>query len=235
MNTIQARLEDVNRRITEAARKSGRERSDITLVAVTKTHPTEMMNTAIECGVTDIGENKPQEVRDKFPDVLPVKWHLIGHLQTNKIKYIIDKVCLIHSVDSIHLMDEIDKQAKKHDKVLDILIEVNISGEESKSGISPAELDSLLIHAGTLSNIKVRGLMTVAPKLYNGVTNTLHFNNMNRLFIDIKGKKYDNVTMDYLSMGMSGDFEEAIECGSNMVRVGSAIFGKREYEITDLK
>lgn len=235
MNTIQARLEDVNRRITEAAKKSGRERSDITLVAVTKTHPTEMMNTAIECGVTDIGENKPQEVRDKFSDVLPVKWHLIGHLQTNKIKYIIDKVCLIHSVDSIHLMDEIDKQAKKHDKVMDILIEVNISGEESKSGISPAELDSLLIHAGTLSNIKVRGLMTVAPKLYNGVTNTLHFNNMNRLFIDIKGKKYDNVTMDYLSMGMSGDFEEAIECGSNMVRVGSAIFGKREYEITDLK
>ena len=235
MNTIQANLEEVNRRITEAAKKSGRERSDITLVAVTKTHPTEMMNTAIECGVTDIGENKPQEVRDKFADVLPVKWHLIGHLQTNKIKYIIDKVCLIHSVDSIHLMDEIDKQAKKHDIVMDILIEVNISGEESKSGISPSELESLLIHAGTLSNIKVRGLMTVAPKLYNNVTNTLHFNNMNRLFIDIKGKKYDNVTMDYLSMGMSGDFEEAIECGSNMVRVGSAIFGKREYEITDLK
>lgn len=235
MNTIQANLEEVNRRITEAAKKSGRERSDITLVAVTKTHPTEMMNTAIECGVTDIGENKPQEVRDKFADVLPVKWHLIGHLQTNKIKYIIDKVCLIHSVDSIHLMDEIDKQAKKHDIVMDILIEVNISGEESKSGISPSELESLLIHAGTLSNIKVRGLMTVAPKLCNNVTNTLHFNNMNRLFIDIKGKKYDNVTMDYLSMGMSGDFEEAIKCGSNMVRVGSAIFGKREYEITDLK
>ena len=235
MNTIQANLEEVNRRITEAAKKSGRERSDITLVAVTKTHPTEMMNTAIACGVTDIGENKPQEVRDKFADVLPVKWHLIGHLQTNKIKYIIDKVCLIHSVDSIHLMDEIDKQAKKHDIVMDILIEVNISGEESKSGISPSELESLLIHAGTLSNIKVRGLMTVAPKLYNNVTNTLHFNNMNRLFIDIKGKKYDNVTMDYLSMGMSGDFEEAIKCGSNMVRVGSAIFGKREYEITDLK
>ena len=235
MHTIQANLEEVNRRITEAAKKSGRERSDITLVAVTKTHPTEMMNTAIECGVTDIGENKPQEVRDKFADVLPVKWHLIGHLQTNKIKYIIDKVCLIHSVDSIHLMDEIDKQAKKHDIVMDILIEVNISGEESKSGISPSELESLLIHAGTLSNIKVRGLMTVAPKLYNNVTNTLHFNNMNRLFIDIKGKKYDNVTMDYLSMGMSGDFEEAIKCGSNMVRVGSAIFGKREYEITDLK
>ena len=235
MNTIQANLEEVNRRITEAAKKSGRERSDITLVAVTKTHPTEMMNTAIECGATDIGENKPQEVRDKFADVLPVKWHLIGHLQTNKIKYIIDKVCLIHSVDSIHLMDEIDKQAKKHDIVMDILIEVNISGEESKSGISPSELESLLIHAGTLSNIKVRGLMTVAPKLYNNVTNTLHFNNMNRLFIDIKGKKYDNVTMDYLSMGMSGDFEEAIECGSNMVRVGRAIYGKREYEITDLK
>lgn len=231
MNNIKERLAEVERRITEAAVKSGRAREDITLVAVTKTHSAEMMNEAIRCGAEDIGENRPQEIRDKFNDVFPVRWHLIGQLQTNKIKYIIDKVSLIHSVDSIKLMDEIDKQAKKHGLVMDILIEVNISGEESKSGVAPSELEELLLHAGILSNIKVRGLMTVAPKIYEDVKNTLHFNNMNTLFIDIKGKKYDNVSMDYLSMGMSGDYEDAIECGSNMVRVGSAIFGQREYNI----
>lgn len=225
---IKANLEEVERRITAAAEKSGRQRGDITLVAVTKTHGPEMMNEAIRLGVSDIGENRPQAVRDKFESVLPVRWHMIGQLQTNKIKYIIDKVCLIHSVDSIRLMDEINKQAEKHGIVMDILIEVNISGEESKSGVSPAELDGLLAHAGGLSSVKVLGLMTVAPKVDSGVTNTLHFDNMHKLFIDISNKKYDNVSMKYLSMGMSGDFETAIECGSNMVRVGSAIFGPRE-------
>lgn len=231
MENIEKNLAAVEKRITAAAEKSGRKREDITLIAVTKTHGADMMNEGIRCGVTDIGENKPQEVRDKFADVLPVRWHLIGHLQTNKIKYIIDKVCLIHSVDSIKLMDEIDKQAKKHGIVMDILIEVNISGEESKSGIAPSELDGMLLHAGELENIHVKGLMTVAPKIDENVKNNLHFNNMSKLFIDIKGKKYDNVSMEYLSMGMSGDFEDAIECGSNMVRIGSAIFGKRSYEI----
>lgn len=227
--SIKERLEDVERRITEAAQKSGRKREDITLVAVTKTHPVDMMNEAIKLGVTDIGENRPQAVRDKFNDVLPVKWHLIGQLQTNKVKYIIDKVCLIHSVDSIKLMDEIERQAIKHDLVMDILIEVNISGEESKSGVSKDEVWNLLEYAGKLTHVKVKGLMTVAPKTDNSVTNTLHFDNIRRLFLDIKQKKYDNVNMLYLSMGMSGDFETAIECGSNMVRVGSAIFGARDY------
>lgn len=227
--SIKERLEDVERRITEAAQKSGRKREDITLIAVTKTHPVDMMNEAIKLGVTDIGENRPQAVRDKFNDVLPVKWHLIGQLQTNKVKYIIDKVCLIHSVDSIKLMDEIERQAIKHDLVMDILIEVNISGEESKSGVSKDEVWNLLEYAGKLTHVKVKGLMTVAPKTDNSVTNTLHFDNIRQLFLDIKQKKYDNVNMLYLSMGMSGDFETAIECGSNMVRVGSAIFGARDY------
>ena len=169
MENIKQRLEEVERRITAAAEKSGRKREDITLIAVTKTHGTDMINEAISCGATDIGENKPQDIRDKFDDVQPVKWHMIGHLQTNKIKYIIDKVCLIHSVDSIKLMDEIDKHAQKHGLVMDILIEVNISGEESKSGISPDELHSMLLHAGELKNIHVRGLMTVAPKVEENI------------------------------------------------------------------
>ena len=228
---IKENLEDVERRITAAAEKSGRSRGDITLVAVTKTHGTELMNAAIRLGVTDIGENRPQAIRDKFGGVLPVKWHMIGQLQTNKIKYIIDKVCLIHSVDSVHLMEEIDKQAKKHGITANILIEVNISGEATKSGVAPSELEELLVRAGGLDSVKVKGLMTVAPKIDGDITNTLHFDNMNKLFIDIGNKKYDNVSMEYLSMGMSGDFETAIECGSNMVRVGTAIFGAREYPV----
>ncbi len=227
--SIRENLLEVERRITAAAERSGRKREDITLIAVTKTHPADMMNEAIQCGVTDIGENKPQEVRDKFCDVLPAKWHLIGHLQTNKVKYVIDKVCLIHSVDSIKLMDEIERQAEKHNLVMDILIQVNISGEETKSGVSRDEVEELLVYAGKLNRVKVKGLMTVAPKTDNSVTNILHFDNIRQLFIDIKQKTYDNVNMQYLSMGMSGDYETAIECGANMVRVGSAIFGQRDY------
>ena len=226
---IRENLEEVERRITAAAERSGRKRSDITLIAVTKTHPAEMMNEAIELGVTDIGENKPQEVRDKYAYVKPVRWHLIGHLQTNKVKYVIDKVCLIHSVDSVKLMDEIERQAEKHDITMDILIQVNISGEETKSGIKPEEIYDLIEHAGELSRVKVKGLMTIAPKTDNPVTNALHFDNIRRLFLDIQSKKYDNISMEYLSMGMSGDYETAIEHGANMVRVGSAIFGQRDY------
>ncbi|MBQ3463044.1 MAG: YggS family pyridoxal phosphate-dependent enzyme [Clostridia bacterium] len=226
---IRENLEEVERRITAAAERSGRKRSDITLIAVTKTHPAEMMNEAIELGVTDIGETKPQEVRDKYADVKPVRWHLIGLLQTNKVKDVIDKVCLIHSVDSVKLMDEIERQAEKHDITMDILIQVNISGEETKSGIKPEEIYDLIEHAGELSRVKVKGLMTIAPKTDNPVTNALHFDNIRRLFLDIQSKKYDNISMEYLSMGMSGDYETAIEHGANMVRVGSAIFGQRDY------
>lgn len=227
--SIAKRLEEVENRITAAAERSGRKREDITLIAVTKTHSAEVMNEAVRLGVTDVGENKPQEVRDKYGDVLPVKWHLIGHLQTNKVKYVIDKVSLIHSVDSVKLMDEIERQAEKHNKDMDILIQVNISGEETKFGVSKENVEELLKYAGTLKHVKVKGLMTIAPKTDNSVTNKLHFDNIHKLFVDIKQKKYDNVNMLYLSMGMSGDFETAIECGANMVRVGSAIFGERDY------
>ena len=226
---IKHNLEEVEKRIAAAAERSGRQRGDIHLIAVTKTHGADMMNEAIRLGVTDVGENKPQEVRDKYADVLPARWHLIGHLQTNKVKYIIDKVCLIHSVDSVKLMDEIERQAIKHNVDMDILLQVNISGEETKSGVSKTQVEELLLHAGSLTRVKVKGLMTIAPKTDNSVTNTLHFDNMRQLFIDIQQKTYDNVNMVYLSMGMSGDFETAIECGANMVRVGSAIFGEREY------
>lgn len=231
MGTIAENLAEVEARITAAARRSGRERSDILLVAVTKTHPPELMNEAIEAGVTDIGENKPQEVRDKFDMVLPARWHLIGHLQTNKVKYVVGKCCLIHSVDSVKLMDEIEHRAEEAGIIQDILIQVNISGEETKSGVSRSEAEELLLHAAGLKRVKVRGLMTIAPKTGNSITNKLHFNNMNELFVDIREKKYDNISMDYLSMGMSGDFEDAVECGANIVRVGSAIFGARNYNI----
>lgn len=227
--SIAQNLAEVEKRISAAAERSGRKRSDITFIAVTKTHPADMINEAIECGVTDIGENKPQEVRDKYDDVKPVKWHLIGHLQTNKVKYIIDKVCLIHSVDSIKLMDEIERQAKKHDIVMDILIQVNISGEETKSGISPDELSELLKHAGELNNVRVKGLMTIMPKTDNPKDNILHFDNIRQIFVDISRNVCDNVNMQYLSMGMSGDYETAIEHGANMVRIGSAVFGARDF------
>ncbi len=228
---IQENLQEVRERINEASRFSGRKPEDITLIAVTKTHSADMINEAISLGITDIGENKVQEVNEKYPFVNPVNWHLIGHLQTNKVKQIIDKVSLIHSVDSVKLLDEIEKQSSLSGITSNVLIQVNISGEESKFGIKPCDTERIIEYNEGLKNVKIRGLMTIAPKLYEGFTNAKHFENIRRIFVDIGAKKYDNSNMRYLSMGMSGDFEEAIRCGSNMVRVGSAIFGKRDYEI----
>ena len=227
---IEENLKSVYERIDAAARESGRTKDDILLVAVTKTHPPEIMNEAISCGVTDVGENRPQEMRDKYPLVKEARWHLIGQLQTNKIKYVIDKVCMIHSVDSIHLMEEINSHAKKRNLTMDILIQVNISGEETKSGIEPSQLDSVLDYAKNLSNIRVRGLMTIAPKAEEAVVYKC-FSDMNKLYLETKQKSYENVSMDYLSMGMSNDFEIAIRCGANIVRVGSAIFGLRQMPV----
>lgn len=219
-------LKSVYERIEAAAKESGRKKEDILLVAVTKTHPYEMINEVLSLGITDIGENRPQEVRDKFPHVNAANWHLIGQLQTNKIKYIIDKVCLIHSVDSIHLMDEINRHAQKHGIVANILIQVNISGEETKSGIIPDALHNMLLHAGELSNIFVKGLMTIAPNAEDCIVEKC-FSDMHALYQQTSQKTYKNVTMEYLSMGMSNDFELAIKHGSNLVRVGRSIFGER--------
>ena len=225
---IESRLNDVKVRISAAAKECGRVPEDIKLFAVTKTYPIEAMNAAIRLGVTDIGENKPQEIRDKFANVSPVNWHLIGHLQTNKVKYIIDRCTLVHSVDSIKLMAEIDRQAQDHNRDIDILIQVNISGEESKSGIAPDELPLLLEYAKNLTNTHVKGLMTIAPKCAIDEVSR-HFCNLKELFDQTAKQSYNNVTMTELSMGMSGDFETAIKHGATMVRIGSLIFGPRNY------
>lgn len=227
---ISENLKSVNREIAESALKSGRKPEDVLLVAVTKTYPPEMINEAIDCGVTDIGENRVQEILDKYDKVKPVRWHLIGHLQSNKVKYIIDKVCLIHSVDSIHLMDEIERQAElKNVDEAHILVQVNISGEESKFGIKPDELEEFFTHCEKLNRVKIKGLMTILPKDCDNVTKNLLFCNIKSIFVDNKGKTYHNVIMEYLSMGMSGDFCPAIENGANIVRIGSKIFGYRSY------
>lgn len=226
MGVISDNIADVRRKIAAAKGERGQ---NVTLIAVTKTHSPDMINEAIDAGITDIGENKVQEILEKYDSIKPVRWHLIGHLQTNKVKYIIDKVCLIHSVDSVKLLDEIERQAAKCGKVQEVLIQVNITGEESKFGIDVTELDGILEYAGGLKHVKVMGLMTILVKLDSEISNRLHFNNIFNKFVDISHKKYDNVTMKYLSMGMSGDYELAVSCGSNMVRVGSAIFGARDY------
>ena len=232
MNHIKENLQDVRNRIKISAEKSGRSESDVTLIAVTKTHPAEAINEAIRNGVTDIGENKVQEIMDKYDKVLPVRWHLIGHLQTNKVKYIIDKVHMIHSVDSVKLMDEIERQAeKKGVSEMKILIQVNITGEESKFGIDAEQIEEMLEHAKDLKHVKVCGFMTILTKFDSELANRLHFRDIKQKFIDISLNKYDNVTMKFLSMGMSGDYEIAIEEGSNMVRVGTAIFGHRDYSV----
>lgn len=229
MSAISENLKEIRNKIDMAAKKSNRTLEDITLIAVTKTYSPDAINEAVDNGVTDIGENKVQEILEKYDLVKPVRWHLIGHLQTNKVKYIIDKVHMIHSVDSIRLMDEIERQAAKHNVTMNILIQINISGEESKFGISPDELEDMLIYAGKLNNVKVCGLMTILPKIDTDISLRLQFVNIKDIFIDISNKKYDNVDMQYMSMGMSGDFEMAIEEGSNMVRIGRAIFGERIY------
>ncbi len=226
---ISDNIKRIKERIANAAHRAGRDEGEITLVCVTKNFAPDDMNAAIRCGISDIGENRVQEMCDKFDAVSGANWHIIGHLQTNKVKYIIDKASLIQSVDSLHLLQEIERQAAKKDVVANVLLQVNTSGEESKFGISPDGLYELCEYASQMSHIKVRGIMTIAPLCVEGVSNRLHFDNTRKLYIDIKEKKYDNICMDYLSMGMSGDFEEAIECGSNMVRIGSAIFGKRIY------
>ena len=226
---IRDNLECVQEKIRLAAKEAGTD--DVTLIAVTKTHPVDVINEAISLGVTDIGENKVQEVCEKYESVNPVKWHLIGHLQTNKVKNIVDKVSLIHSVDSIKLLDEIEKQSSSKNIITNILIQINISGEESKFGIEPQETERFLEYAEGLKNVKIQGLMTIAPKIYGDFTNKIHFENIRRIFVDNQKKNYHNSNMRYLSMGMSGDYEEAIKAGANMVRVGSAIFGKRDYGI----
>lgn len=214
----------------EAAKKSGRSGEDVLLVAVTKLHTAEEINEAIDCGITDIGENKVQEIMDKFDHVKPVRWHLIGHLQTNKVKYIIDKVSMIHSVDSLKLAQEINKRAEQHGLVMDILIQVNSAMEESKFGITTEETGQLIKDIlDTCPHVRIRGLMCIAPFEENPEDARIYFEEVKKQYDEYGGIQHERLDFKYLSMGMSNDFQVAIEAGSNLIRVGTLIFGARDY------
>lgn len=228
--SIKTNIEYVNELKAKAAEKSGRKAEDVLLVAVTKLHTPAEINEAIDAGVTDIGENKVQEIMNKYDEVKPVRWHLIGHLQTNKVKYIIDKVSMIHSVDSLHLAKEIDKRAAQSGLTMDILIQVNSALDENKFGITTEETDQLISQiAEECPNVRIRGLMCIAP--YEDDTNDArpYFAAVKRIFDKYAAEKSERVDFKYLSMGMTNDFEVAVEEGSNLIRVGTAIFGYRDY------
>lgn len=227
--TVKDRYEIVLENIKKACERSGRNPEDITLISVTKTHGTELINEAIDAGAKDIGENKAQELCNKYDDVKPVRWHFIGHLQTNKVKTIIDKVVMIHSVDSDKLASEIDKRAKSSGVVMDILVEINIGMEDSKSGATEEEARDLIKKIrDEYQNLRVRGLMCVPPITDNPENSRKYFKKLKDIFDSIKELSGDE-SFDTLSMGMSGDYEVAIEEGATVVRVGTAIFGAREY------
>ena len=226
--TIRDNIQTVRERIKAAAAAVGRDPEEITLIAVSKLHPAEDVDAAAECGILYFAENKVQELCKKQPLVkTDVRWHLIGHLQTNKVKQVIDKVCLIHSVDSLHLAEEIDKRAAQAGKVMDILIQVNAAGEESKFGLDIEEARQLAKDALRLKNVRVCGLMEIAPQAEDPEEVRIWFRQVKQLFEELKSA--DIPWMDTLSMGMSHDLEAAIEEGATCVRVGTAIFGERDY------
>ena len=225
---VKENLAYVEEQITKACEKAGRNRDEVTLIAVSKTKPVSLVDEVIDCGIREFGENKVQEIMDKYDAVKsPVNWHMIGHLQRNKVKYIVDKVCLIHSVDSYRLAEMIDQEASKKGVNCDILIEVNIAKEDTKYGVMEEEVLPLVEQISKLPNIKIKGLMTIAPFVENSEKNRVHFRNLRNLYVDIKTKNIDNVDMKILSMGMTNDYVVAIEEGATMVRVGTGIFGQR--------
>lgn len=225
---IRENLNTVTGKIQNAARKAERNPDEITLIAVSKTKPASMIEEAYACGCRDFGENKVQELCDKY-DTLPkdIRWHLIGHLQRNKVKYVVGKTFLIHSVDSLRLAEELQKEAEKKQTDVDILIEVNMAGEESKFGVHPKEAENLIREVSKLPNIHIKGLMTIAPIVEKPEDNAIHFANLRQLSVDINEKNIDNVNMSVLSMGMTGDYEQAVKDGAVYVRVGTGIFGTR--------
>ena len=228
--SIRENIEHINTLKAEAAQRSGRGGDEVLLVAVTKLHSADEINEAIDCGITDIGENKVQEIMDKYEHVKPVRWHLIGHLQTNKVKYIIDKVSMIHSVDSLKLAQEINKRAGQHGLTMDILIQVNSAEEESKFGIKTEETGQMIQDIlDTCENIRIRGLMCIAPFEENPEDARVYFAEVKKLYDEYGAMEHPHLDFQYLSMGMSGDFHVAIEEGSNLIRVGTSIFGARDY------
>ena len=222
---------NVEKNIEQACKNAGRNRNEVTLIAVSKTKPVEMLQEIYDENIRDFGENKVQELCSKM-EQLPsdIRWHMIGHLQRNKVKYIVGKVELIHSVDTYRLAEEINIQAKKQNVIVPILVEVNIAHEESKFGISAEDAILLVEEISRLENIRINGLMTIAPYVENPEDNRLYFRKIKQLSVDITNKNIDNVSMEILSMGMTGDYMVAIEEGATMVRVGTGIFGERNYK-----
>ena len=223
---------EVEKNIQAACDRAGRSREEVRLIAVSKTKPDRDIEEVLTTGILDYGENKVQELSDKY-DVLPknIRWHMIGHLQRNKVKYLIGKTVLIHSVDSLRLAEQIEHEAAKADTIMNVLIEVNVAGEESKFGTTCNEAIELVRAVAALKHVKIKGLMTIAPFTDNPEDNRIYFKKLKQLSVDIKSKNIDNVDMDELSMGMTGDYEVAIEEGATMVRVGTGIFGERNYQI----
>lgn len=232
MSDIKVNISKVNKNISDACEKAARSIEEVSLIAVSKTKPVEMLKEAYEAGARDFGENKVQELLDKIPQ-LPedIRWHMIGHLQRNKVKYIVDKVALIHSVDSLRLAQEISDQAVRKNVEADILIEVNVAQEASKFGTTCEEAVSLVEEIAKLPSVHIKGLMTIAPFVENPEENREIFRNLKQLSVDITAKNIDNVSMSILSMGMTGDYVTAIEEGATCVRVGTGIFGEREYNV----
>ena len=228
---LKENLANVEKNIEQACKNAGRSRDEVTLIAVSKTKPVEMLQEIYDENIRDFGENKVQELCSKM-EQLPsdIRWHMIGHLQRNKVKYIVGKVELIHSVDTYRLAEEINIQAKKQNVIVPILVEVNIAHEESKFGISAEDAILLAEEISKLENIRIKGLMTIAPYVENPEDNRLYFRKIKQLSVDITNKNIDNVFMEILSMGMTGDYMVAIEEGATMVRVGTGIFGERNYK-----
>jgi len=232
MDMLSQNIKTVFENIEKAAEKSGRKAEDIIMVAATKTVSADRINEAISLGVKNIGENRVQEFTDKFDSINgEVTHHFIGHLQTNKVKYLVPKIALIHSVESERLLDEIDRLSKKHGVISEVLLEINASGEDTKFGIEFDEAEEIIRNNENRENCLIKGLMTIGPNYSTEDEIRAAFKKMKKLFDELSEKDYKNTEMKYLSMGMSGDYEIAIEEGANIVRVGSAIFGARNYNL----
>lgn len=231
-SVIKENYHEVLNHVGSACRRAGRDTKEVTLIAVSKTKPVDMLQEVYDCGCRDFGENKVQEIMDKY-DKLPsdIRWHMIGHLQTNKVKYIVDKVYMIHSVDSLKLAKEISKEAVKKNVTVKVLLEVNVAKEDTKFGLLTEEVLDFYKEVIDLPGLKVCGLMTIAPYVDNPEENRQHFVKLKQLMVDIADENTDNISVGELSMGMTGDYEVAIEEGATYVRVGTGIFGERNYAI----
>lgn len=229
---IQENLHQVENKILTACERSGRKPEDVTLIAVSKTKPMEMIKELYAAGKKEFGENKAQEMKEKC-DCLSkdIKWHFIGHLQTNKVKYVVGRAAMIHSIDSLHLAETVNRECEKKGCTVSVLVEVNVAGEDTKFGVKPEETEHLIREIAKLPYVHVCGLMTIAPFVENPEENRWIFRILHNLSVDISGKNIDNIDMNVLSMGMTNDYEVAVEEGATHVRVGTGIFGERNYAI----